>query len=259
MSNQVAKVDTSNHLFIPRAPVGVGQITDAAGEGGHWTLSFRNSRFTLRLGQDEEILTDQHLDVVLIDVGDNIARSYYAKGFEAGSSDRPDCSSWNGTTPDEGVPNKQAEHCRGCPQNVKGSKMNPNGKPGFACTFSRRAAVVLVNEDHEEERLFQMRIASTTLFGDNGQNGFSFKNYWNGLKQQVVARAKDDKPMMTYSVITRITFDLASTTPKPLFKAVAWLQEGSELGDRVTRAVFNPNVAAIIQNRPPVDVSSASS
>jgi hypothetical protein len=82
------------------------------------------------------------LDVVLLKANPQLSKLYYSKAYAEGDDGAPDCSSANGITPDSGVPNPQSASCAGCPQNVWGSKITPQGTKTKACADMRRLAVV---------------------------------------------------------------------------------------------------------------------
>jgi hypothetical protein len=50
----------------------------------------------------------------------NAARQFYMQGWKPGMpSTRPDCASWDGVTPNAGVPHPQAASCEACPRAIK--------------------------------------------------------------------------------------------------------------------------------------------
>lgn len=93
------------------------------------------------------ILPTPTIRAVLVASAENITKSWYAKGFVAGSKDAPDCYSNDGKVPAAGVKAAQCSNCAGCPKNAFGS--HPVTGKGKAC--SDRKLVVLVWEGAPDE------------------------------------------------------------------------------------------------------------
>ena len=143
-----------------------------------------------------------------------MGRIFYAKQWTPEAEPTaPDCFSNNGQTPDEGSVNPQASRCDECDQNIKGSGMG-NSK---ACRYSRRIAMTLVEDfgTSLEGRVYQMNLASKSLFGDSNQdNAFTFGNYTKYL-------ANNGKSL-DY-VLTQISFNEDNDNQSVLFTPMRYI------------------------------------
>jgi len=82
-----------------------------------------------------------HIDVVIVMAAKPVSKIFYPGGYKDGDNSPPDCWSVNGATPDP-ASKKISPTCAGCPNNAWGSRTTEAGKPGKACSDSKRLAVV---------------------------------------------------------------------------------------------------------------------
>jgi hypothetical protein len=145
------------------------------------------------------------IEVVILKSSMNKSKIFYKDGYKEGSSESPDCFSANGMTPDISSKNKQANTCDACPMNAWGSRVTSAGKPGKACSDSKRIAIVPL-EDLENEAFggpMLLRVPAASL---QDAAGFSQKMAQIGYPLQGIA--------------VRISFDTKEAFPKFVFSAI---------------------------------------
>jgi hypothetical protein len=168
--------DTSLAL-IPTAKMGLpaniaammDNLMDAAsggisGGGSVNRISIKNGRFRLMVaGQEVGMRNEPYLDVVVVGVNPHISKTYYAQAYDPKAEPAaPDCSSNDGIGPDAGVRSPQSDLCITCPQNVWGSKINPQtGAKIKACADYKRLAVAIDGELDGD--LYQLQVPGGSL------------------------------------------------------------------------------------------------
>ena len=176
MSN-LTVIDTNLPDFLQTA--GVSELTkQLAGKAtGIPRIVPKNGIFRKVVGGEEMGKVKGAIEAIIVNASPDVGRIFYAKQWSPEAEPTaPDCFSNNGRTPDAGSANPQASRCDECQQNIKGSGMG-NSK---ACRYSRRIAMTLVEDfgTSLEGRVYQMNLASKSLFGDSNQdNAFTFGNY----------------------------------------------------------------------------------
>lgn len=195
--------------------LGVSDLTKSlmtgSGGGGIKRISLRGKKFRLVVdGEEISSLKQDHLDVVIVNATKDISRTFYAKAYDPkAEASPPDCWSKDGTVPDASVFNPQATKCDSCPQNIKGSGQG-NSR---ACRFSKRLAIALA--DDIQGGVYQLTLPSASIFGDGEKNQMPFNKYVKYVGSQ------------GYSIdtlVTRITFDDDSDSPRVFFDASRFLQ-----------------------------------
>jgi len=194
---------------------GVDDFTKAiAGNtaGGNKRISIRGRRFRMVVAGEEIGTSNQdELQVVIVNAAKEISREYYASRYDPKKdATGPDCWSANGITPDAGVEQPVHKNCADCPNNISGS--GDNG--GRACRFARRIAVALANDPHGG--VYQVKLAATSIFGKGTTDGMPFDQYAKHVASHGIGMSQ---------VVTEMSFDNHSDTPKLVFKAVKLLNE----------------------------------
>lgn len=192
-----------------------GAPTENLGEGirgGFGIVGYRGKVWSIKYqGKENPLMRDDgdgaraSVEVILLKAAPNIAKIFYENGYVDGSTAPPDCWSTNGMTPDPAASKKQCTTCAGCPQNAWGSKVTDAGKPGKACSDSKRIAVAPLNDIANEMfggplllRCPAASLKDLKMYGDQLQSyGFPY-----------------------YAVATRISFDIAEAFPKFVFSAM---------------------------------------
>lgn len=187
----------------------------AGGALGVKRISIRGGVWRLMAGNEELGVNDSRsLNVVIVDAAPNVYRTFYAKKYVEGENASPTCWSTDNKAPSDGVPasQRQSDACNNCPQNIKGSAEGNRR----ACRIQHRVAVALP-EDPEGD-LFQMIFPATSLLGEP-------KNGYSPLRAYAKLLAQNNLRMG--AVVTEMKFDTDSATPKVMFKAVDFIDEGA--------------------------------
>lgn len=169
------------------------------------------------------------IEVILVKASPFISKTFYASGFNEDAKLAPDCQSADGIRPDASVVNKQCTTCAACPQNAWGARISESGKPGKACSDSRRVAVVPM-EDIGNELLggpMLLKVPAASLK--------DLKGYGDKLKAL---------GYHYFAVATRIAFDPAQAYPKFTFGAIRPLDDAE--AREVLRLQDDPRVARIL-------------
>jgi hypothetical protein len=145
--------------------------------------------------------------VVIVKVNKGTSKVFYLNGYKEGEQAKPDCFSNNGDKPDAGSRTPQAKSCQACPHNQWGSKIGENGGKGKACQDSVRIAIAPPDQVNDP-MLLRVPPASIKALGELG-----------------TACAKRGVPYN--AALTKISFDLASATPKLIFKPVGLLDDAT--------------------------------
>jgi hypothetical protein len=176
-------------------------------------MSIKGKVFTLSRGDEKTVLPNPKdpdspataIDVVIVKVNKGTSKVFYLNGYKEGEQAKPDCFSNNGDKPDAGSKQPQAKSCQACPHNQWGSKIGENGGKGKACQDSVRIAIAPPDQVNDP-MLLRVPPASIKALGELG-----------------TACAKRGVPYN--AAVTKISFDLASATPKLLFKPVGLLDD----------------------------------
>jgi len=156
---------------------GVSDLTKTlAGRSGVKRIVPKNGIFRLVVGGEEMGKVKGDLSVVIVNAAPKVGRIFYAKAWSADAEPTsPDCFSNDGKVPDAKAENPQSANCDDCPNNIKGSGQG-NSK---ACRYSRRIAVLLEQDfgTNLEGEVYQLNLASKSLFGDGGDGTYTFENY----------------------------------------------------------------------------------
>lgn len=197
------------------APDVNSEITAHAG-GGFPVMSIKGKVFTLVREGERKVLRNPRdpdaaassIDVTIIRVNKNKSKVYYADGYSEGTEQKkPDCWSNDGIRPDASVENPRSTACASCPFNQWGSKVSDDGRAskGKACQDTVRIAIAAPNRMNDP-MLLRVPPASIRSLGEYGSQ-----------------LAKRRVPFT--AVVTRISFDVESPSPKLLFRAVGFLPE----------------------------------
>lgn len=186
-----------------------------AGSGGNKRISLENNVFTEIIGgKAVRVSEDRAMQVVIINAAP-VSRTFYAGTYVKGQKSKPTCWSSDTQTPDAAVPEdqRQAKFCKDCPQNIKGSAAQGEGR---ACRFAQRVAVALASDAGVDENVYQLNLPATSVFGDA-----------DGQKMPLQAYGRYLKAHNTHviSVVTEMKFD-PTAQMKLVFKPIRPLNEG---------------------------------
>ena len=196
------------------AELSKGDLTESVSGGGGVTrrISIRGNRFRPVInGKEGDAFDGSTINVVIAQAAP-IYRMYYAESYSADKQVSPTCWSSDTQTPADDVPanQRQADRCMDCPQNIKGS----GGGDSAAC--KRRQKIAVIPEG---------RIAKGELYGMDLPGQSVFKDDKNGMGLQGYARHLKAHNTPAAAVITAISFDSNSATPRLVFKPVRALEE----------------------------------
>jgi len=186
-----------------------------AGSGGNRRLSIEGNVFREIIGGKEvRVSEDRFMQVVIINAA-AVGRTFYAGTYVKGQKMKPTCWSSDTQSPDSNVPadQRQANFCKDCSQNIKGSAAQGDGR---ACRYSQRVAVALASDTGVDDKVYQISLPATSVFGDA-----------DGQKMPLQAYGRYLKAHNTHviSVVTEMRFDPAGQM-KLVFKPVRALNEG---------------------------------
>lgn len=193
-------------------------LSGGAGGGGK-RISIKGNKFRLFVdGEQVSVSKDDHLNIVVVNAA-AISRTYYEGTYDPNNTSAPTCWSTDTRSPAAEVPaeQKKASRCADCPMNVKGSGQGDSR----ACRYNQRLAITLEGKPDE---VYQLQLPATSLFGD-GKNG--------KMPMQAYAKFLDAHNTPIIAVMTQMTLDENSETPKLYFKPVRSLTE-EELQAAVT-------------------------
>jgi hypothetical protein len=215
--NDLMIADPNGPMSLPAHLQGIDTGVNKALLAGMFTggnrIGLKGSRFRLIVaGIEEGVIEDNYLDTIILDAAPAVSRVFYAGAYKQGENVAPTCYSADGIVPNDDVKQKQSDKCATCPQNVKGSKI-VDGQKHKACAYFRRLVPMLAG-DVIERRTYKLDVKAMGLFGEGTPTSKNLNDYIKSLETRGVDIG---------TVVTRITFDLNSSTPKLLFRAVRYV------------------------------------
>lgn len=219
--------------------------------GGFSVLSIRGSKWRIKAGGDEHLVTNSEGDArssltgVLLKANKHISKNYYEGGYSEGSNEAPSCFSTNGINPDPSVENPVAPSCKSCPKNQFGSRITETGAKAKACSDSRRVAFVpegdFANAQFGGPMLLRVPAASLSDLASYGK--------------AIAAKGRGHR---YNTIITRMSFDPETSYPKLKFKAVRPMteEEGSELAGLLQDPEFIQKIEFILAEATELEASA---
>lgn len=186
-----------------------GDLTGGA-EGGFAVLSLRGSRFRVKQGGEETVITNDagdpvgSLEVVMVRAYNKLSKIYYAKRYTEGDDANPDCFSADGEAPDPQAEKPQAKTCAACQWGKWGSRVTEDGKKTKACSDSRRVAVMPAHDLSVEPMLLRVPAASLAPLAEFGKKLASRGIPYN-------------------AIVVKLGFDTTVSFPKLVFNVVRML------------------------------------
>ena len=186
----------------------------AGSGGGMRRISIEGNVFREIIGGKEVRVSEERSMQVVVISAAAVGRTYYSGTYVKGQKAKPTCWSSDTQAPDAAVPadQRQANFCKDCKQNIKGSAAQGDGR---ACRFSQRLAVALAGDHGVDDNVYQLSLPATSVFGDA-----------DGQKMPLQAYGRYLKAHNTHviSVVTEMKFDAAGQM-KLVFKPVRALTE----------------------------------
>ena len=205
-------------------------LTGGSGGIKSHRISLRGGRFReLVNGAQVNVKSDGVLNGGVINAA-KLSRTYYKGAYDAENPSAPTCWSPDTQTPSADVPKDQiqASRCMDCPQNIKGSGQGESR----ACRFSQRLAILL---EGQMGTVYQLQLPATSIFGEARDGNMGMQAYAKYLKAHKTP---------SIAVVTQMSFDENSDTPKLFFKAVRPLNE-DELNQAVSMKDSEDAIKAI--------------
>lgn len=203
----------SSDLFKSLQGVNDNLLSGSGGGGSqNRRISIKGGKFRMMVnGEQISVSKDDKMNVVIVDAA-HIARTYYAGEYDPNKVAPPTCWSNDTQTPAKEVgEGKQSDRCMDCKQNVKGSGQG-NSR---ACRYSQRLAVVI---EGELDKVYQLQLPATSIFGDPKENG-------GKMMLQAYAKYLQAHNTPAVAIVTEMSFDENSETPKLSFKPIRPLEE----------------------------------
>ena len=179
--------------------------------GGGKRISIRGGVFRKIVGGEEVgKITSRELNVIIVNAARGVSRIYYAGKYDPTAIVPPTCVSNDGVHPDTKDEGRQSDSCATCAQNIAGSG-NGNSR---ACRYTRKVAIILENDPTGD--VYQLQLPSTSIFGKGEGNVHPFESYIKFI-------AGNGRNIN--QIVTQISLDTDSDTPKLLFSPVRHVNE----------------------------------
>jgi hypothetical protein len=224
MSNELANIIGSSEL------VELGLDEDTLAVAGNATKGNKRISIDGRVfrkfvgGKEQSVNADNSMNVIFVKMAHEASRTFYNSTYKKGVKISPVCWSNDSKTPDPEVKSPCASTCAECPNSVKGSGQ---GGVGTACRLSWRTAVVLPNDPAGD--VYQLVLPPTSAFGKEDAGRWPFRPYVQMLANNNVSAGR---------VVTKMQFDINSSTPKLLFSPVSAVP--AEMREVITRQGKTP-------------------
>jgi len=242
MSNELANILGSGNLV----ELGLDEDTLAVAGGatkGNVRISIDGRVFRKFVGGKEiSVNTENNMNVIFVKMAHTPSRTFYNSVYKKGVRVSPACWSNDSKHPDPEVKNPIADSCENCPNSVKGSGQ---GGIGSACRLSWRTAVVLPNDPAGQ--VHQLVLPGTSAFGEEVNGKRPFRPYVQMLANNNVSAGR---------VVTKMEFDINSSTPKLLFSAVSAVDDDIKpiiMRQSKSQAAENAIKLTVYQADAPVD------
>lgn len=183
---------------------------------GFGIISYRGKVWRTKYrGEERDLMREDgdgpraSIEVVILKASPHLAKIFYENGYVEGSTAQPDCWSSNGVTPDANAPKKQHSACATCKQNAFGARITPSGKPGKACSDSKRLAIVpledLDNEVYGGPMLLRVPAASLGDLASFGTKMQALGYPYNSIGVRIAFDTKEAYPKFVFSAIRPLT------------------------------------------------------
>jgi hypothetical protein len=239
-SNQMSNIQLLNQEvpdFLQNA--GVSELTKSlVGRPRNKRLVPKNGIWTKMVGGEAMGKLKGDIDVVIVNAAPHVGRIFYATAWNPDAEPTaPDCFSNDGRVPDAKSVNVQGDRCDDCPQNIKGSGQGQSK----ACRYNRFIAVLLKDDFGTalEGEVYQIKLASKSLFGDNDANAYTFENYTKYLGNN--GKSVDH-------VVTRILFNENNDNQSVMFAPVGYINR--QQYDVAQKVASLPTTKALVTMTP---------
>lgn len=211
MANNIMNIDPSRVPSFFAGAVINSDLT-AHASASFPVLSIKGKVFAVVRDGDRKVIPNpkdpespaHFIDVVIVKASPNTAKTYYDTEFRDGEDIKPRCFSNDGRYPDASIASPCCKSCAACQFNRFGSARQGKGK---ACTDAIRIAVAAANMIDDP---LMLRVPPTSMkaLGEYGRSLARYKIPYQG-------------------VITRISFDAQTPTPKLIFSLQGYVDEAT--------------------------------
>ena len=169
------KASESQEMVVPDYLKGVqGQDPSSMASGVGVSvprISLKGRQFRFIIDGEVEKKTGDPIEVIMLGVEPEagMSKTWYEQGYQPGSTDPPDCSSWDGIRPDSWVNKQQSDLCANCKHMVWGSAKSMSGKKAKACKESKRIIVTRADDLGGVAFIMNVTIASLKALSAYGQ------------------------------------------------------------------------------------------
>jgi len=224
---------------------GVQAFANANGNGYAQTsrISIRGAKFRMEVGNQEIEATSNPIDVVILRSSPSVLRQYWGRDYKVGDNAPPMCysnSSLDNERPNANSMQPQSTSCRECPHNIKGSGRTGSSK---ACASRVKIAVVTAG-NIKASNVYEMDIPPASLWGDGEHEGTPNARY----TYNAFAKFLSSKGLDTRQLVTRITMDEASPTPKIWFAPIGHIQDIESAETILAKSNTKETIDAVIYN-----------
>jgi hypothetical protein len=221
--------------FAPLVAAGVGTELGDGIKGSYGIVGIKAGKFRIKYKGEEKVLLNEdqtpvgYIDVVIVKANGFLNKQYFEGKYVEGSTSPPVCYSLDGVKPSDASSKKQATSCALCPKNQFGSLVGDNGVKQKACRDTKKLAVVPAAD------IMNIGLGGAMLFRVPPS---SLKEL-SAMSDQLKGRGYPYN-----SVVTRISFDLDASHPKPVFKAQRPLTD--EEADQVLEQYASDSVQRVL-------------
>ena len=203
------------------------EVFSSGQKSGFPVISIKGKVFHIKRGDELTLVTKPDapdepaasIELIILKTHPGTAKTYYSSGYTEGSTEKPDCYSNDGITPEADSQAVQAKKCAVCPHNQWGSRITDDGKKAKSCADVKRLAVAPAGQINDPMLL---RIPATTL------------KPWD-LYVDLLKKRGCIPPML----VTKIGFDYTVAHPALTFKPVGLITDAMA---KEVQEVFNSDV-----------------
>ena len=212
------------------------------------TLSYEGKTWQIKKGGETTKLQSVNADgdlvpvpimrMVILNFNEDRGRAFYPGAYNPAAAAAPKCWSADGKAPDPSVREKESPVCTGCPQSIKGSKIQ-DGKEMVACSSHRMVAVIPAFELNSDPLRLKLAVTSDYDKEIVEHGWFALRQYVEHLKGRGIGH--------TGLVVTKAKFDVTTQFPKVLF-ALDRALTMEEIA-QVKVSLQNPKIKEILSER----------
>jgi len=157
------KIDLPDYLKGIAADTAADMITSGSSAP---RISLKGRQFRFKADGEEIHKQTEPIHIIILGVvpEQGMAKTFYLNGYQPGSTDPPDCSSFFGEIPDTWCSSPQSTFCKDCEHQVWGSATSMSGSKSKACKDSKRLMVINAKDAKEEEPMvFLLNVTIASL------------------------------------------------------------------------------------------------